>query len=84
MIKLIDAIYFLYSLSYLQIVIAGLSNVYSHYMVTYEEYQGQRYEGASTLFGPHTHAAYVQRFTDIVGKIVAGDTGKITSVKCFM
>lgn len=56
-----------------RVVIAGLSNVYSHYMVTYEEYQAQRYEGASTLFGPHTHAAYVQLFKDIVGKMVAGE-----------
>jgi neutral ceramidase len=47
------------------IVIAGLANSYSHYITTYEEYQQQRYEGASTLFGPHTLAAYQQTFYDL-------------------
>jgi len=31
----------------------SLSNAYVGYMTTYEEYQVQHYEGASTLFGPH-------------------------------
>jgi len=44
------------------IEIAGLSNSYSHYCTTFEEYQVQRYEGASTLYGPHTLAAYQQEF----------------------
>jgi neutral ceramidase len=34
------------------VVIAGPSNVYSHYVTTREEYTVQRYEGASTLYGP--------------------------------
>lgn len=33
-------------------VIAGLSNSYTQYIATYEEYQAQRYEAASTLYGP--------------------------------
>eukprot|EP00158_Paraphelidium_tribonemae_P008999 Partr_v1_DN28746_c0_g1_i1_m62773 putative Ceramidase len=45
-----------------KIVISGLSNSYSAYVATEEEYQVQRYEGASTLFGPHTLAAYIQEF----------------------
>ena len=44
------------------VVIAGLSNSYSHYTATYEEYQLQRYEGASTLYGPHTLDAYRQEY----------------------
>ena len=28
-----------------KVVIAGLSNVYTHYIATFEEYQVQRYEG---------------------------------------
>lgn len=36
------------------VILAGLSNTYSNYITTYEEYQLQRYEGGSTLFGPHT------------------------------
>jgi neutral ceramidase len=42
------------------VVIAGLTNAYSGYTTTYEEYQMQRYEGASTMYGPHTLSAYVQ------------------------
>ena len=42
------------------VVIAGLSNTYSSYVATREEYQAQRYEGSSTIFGPHTLDAYIQ------------------------
>lgn len=42
------------------VVIAGLSNSYSHYTATYEEYQAQRYEAASTLYGPFSLDAYRQ------------------------
>lgn len=41
------------------VVIGGPANTYAHYIATEEEYSIQRYEGASTLFGPHTLAAYV-------------------------
>jgi neutral ceramidase len=34
------------------VVIAGPANTYAHYITTIEEYGVQRYEGASTLFGP--------------------------------
>ncbi len=43
-------------------VIAGLSNAYSGYVTTREEYAAQRYEGGSTHFGPYTLAAYQQEF----------------------
>ncbi|CAB4284653.1 unnamed protein product [Prunus armeniaca] len=44
------------------VVIAGLTNTYSQYVTTFEEYKVQRYEGASTLYGPHTLEAYIQDF----------------------
>lgn len=44
------------------VVVGGLSNVYTHYVATYEEYQEQRYEAGSTLFGPHTLNAYIQQY----------------------
>lgn len=44
------------------VTINGLSNAYSGYTTTFEEYQMQRYEGASTMYGPHTLSAYVQEF----------------------
>lgn len=46
----------------LYFVISGLSNTYSSYITTFEEYQVQRYEGGFTLFGPHTLDAYIQEF----------------------
>ena len=45
-----------------RVTIAGLSNTYTHYITTREEYQGQRYEAASTLYGQYTLEAYIQEF----------------------
>lgn len=39
-------------------VIGGPANTYTHYITTLEEYNIQRYEGASTLYGPNTLPAY--------------------------
>ena len=44
----------------MELVIAGLTNTYSSYVTTFEEYGVQRYEGASTIYGPHTLDAYIQ------------------------
>lgn len=46
----------------LQVILSGTTNIYSSYTVTPEEYQIQRYEGASTMYGPHTHTIYNQQF----------------------
>ena len=59
--------------------IAGLANGYSDYVATYEEYQGQRYEAASTIYGPHTHAAYVQLFEELVDEMAASTTAAVAS-----
>src|SRR5690606_7516251 len=40
------------------ILITGYANAYSGYITTYEEYHAQCYEGAHTLFGKWTGAAY--------------------------
>lgn len=42
-----------------KVVIGGPSNTYAHYITTNEEYGRQRYEGASTLYGPWTAEAYI-------------------------
>ncbi|KAG7217817.1 hypothetical protein INR49_020879 [Caranx melampygus] len=52
-----------------EVVIAGLSNVYTHYITTYEEYQVQRYEGASTIYGPHTLTAYLHKYRGLARAI---------------
>ncbi|XP_047973186.1 neutral ceramidase 2-like [Salvia hispanica] len=58
--------------SNVHVVIAGLTNTYSQYVTTYEEYQMQRYEGASTLYGPHTLSAYIQVFQKLATSLVTG------------
>ncbi|CAM1501953.1 Fc.00g039370.m01.CDS01 [Cosmosporella sp. VM-42] len=41
------------------VVLGGPANTYAHYVATPEEYEVQRYEGASTLFGKHELDAYI-------------------------
>ncbi|KAF8406678.1 hypothetical protein HHK36_008769 [Tetracentron sinense] len=55
------------------IVIAGLTNTYSQYVATFEEYKQQRYEAASTLYGPHTLSAYIQEFKKLATTIAKGE-----------
>ncbi|KAK5108333.1 hypothetical protein LTR62_008429 [Meristemomyces frigidus] len=43
------------------VVLGGPANTYTHYITTREEYAIQRYEGASTLYGPWTLDAYINR-----------------------
>jgi neutral ceramidase len=60
-------------------VIAGLSNGYSSYVTTREEYAAQHYEGAFTQFGPWTLAAWQQNFAAVSDALKTGvpavDTG---------
>ncbi|KAI3419241.1 Neutral ceramidase [Psidium guajava] len=60
--------------SNVHIVIAGLSNAYSQYVTTFEEYEVQRFEGASTLYGPHTHSAYIQEFKKLIEALITDKT----------
>merc|ERR1712136_501184 len=55
-----------------QVTIGGLANSYSHYCATYEEYQAQRYEAGSTLYGPHTLDAYIQEFSRLSKDLLSG------------
>ena len=50
-----------------KLALGTYANEYSQYITTREEYSSRQYEGASTLFGPHTLAAYQQ---------VAAETGE--------
>ena len=45
------------------VVLGGPANSYTHYIATEEEYGIQRYEGASTLYGPHTLNAHINLTT---------------------
>ena len=53
-------------------VIASLANTYTSYLTTYEEYQSQQYEGASTQFGPYTLLAYQQEFGKLAYALAHG------------
>lgn len=48
------------------VIVAGLCNTYSDYITTPEEYQIQRYEGASTIYGPHTLTIYLKHYQELV------------------
>lgn len=52
------------------VVISALSNAYVQYITTNEEYQLQRYEGASTIFGPWALAALQQEYAQLTKALV--------------
>ncbi|KAI1231573.1 hypothetical protein IHE44_0007644 [Lamprotornis superbus] len=54
-----------------------LCNVYTHYITTYEEYQVQRYEAASTIYGPHTLSAYIQLYRGLAKAIALNATEEL-------
>ncbi|CAH1381135.1 unnamed protein product [Tenebrio molitor] len=55
-------------------VITGHSNDYTNYIATPEEYQLQRYEGASTIFGPQTLNLYIKKYKELAAAMVKGET----------
>ncbi|CAE6393441.1 unnamed protein product [Rhizoctonia solani] len=57
------------------IVVAGPANTYAHYVTTREEYSIQRYEGASTIYGPFTLEAYTDLFTKYAPFLADNATG---------
>lgn len=54
------------------VALGKYANEYSPYITTPEEYGAQHYEGASTLFGPHTLAAYQQVAAQLARAIAQG------------
>lgn len=52
------------------VILAGLSNIYASYVTTPEEYQIQRYEGASTIYGPHTLTLYVDQYVRLAKAMI--------------
>jgi neutral ceramidase len=54
------------------VIISALANAYSHYVATPEEFTVQRYEGASTLFGPNTLPAYLQEYNKLALLLIRG------------
>lgn len=60
------------------VVISALSNMYTHYVTTSEEYQKQRYEAASTLYGPYTLNAYLNQFEQLVDSLTLVNFGNFS------
>lgn len=56
------------------VVLGGPANSYTHYITTEEEYGIQRYEGASTLYGPHTLQAYINATLSFIPYLKATST----------
>lgn len=48
------------------VVLGAPANSYTHYIATPEEYSVQRYEGASTLYGPWTLDAYLNKSVELL------------------
>ncbi|WP_269085927.1 neutral/alkaline non-lysosomal ceramidase N-terminal domain-containing protein [Mycobacteroides franklinii] len=54
------------------VLVAGYSNGYFHYVTTPEEYEEQRYEGGSTLFGKWQLPALQQVVAELAGAMLRG------------
>lgn len=61
------------------VIVAGYTGDYVNYVTTREEYESQQYEGASTLFGPWTQAAYTQEFARLATDLAAGRPSEAAS-----
>lgn len=57
-----------------QVILAGLSNIYTSYVTTPEEYEMQRYEAASTIFGPHTLTLYMEQYERLAYAMTRNET----------
>ncbi|EMR64506.1 putative neutral ceramidase protein [Eutypa lata UCREL1] len=56
------------------VVIGGPANTYAHYIATPEEYEIQRYEGASTLYGQWQLPAYINLTVSNIGYLAPDAT----------
>ncbi|KAK4504178.1 hypothetical protein PRZ48_005094 [Zasmidium cellare] len=56
------------------VVLGGPANSYTHYIATPEEYTVQRYEGASTLYGPWTLPAYINLTLKYLPRLAGAET----------
>ncbi|XP_060803646.1 neutral ceramidase [Amyelois transitella] len=56
-----------------RVVVTGLTNEYIHYIATFEEYQVQRYEAASTIYGPHTLEIFLNKYSELASAVVQGE-----------
>ncbi|CAG4949494.1 unnamed protein product [Colias eurytheme] len=55
-----------------RVVVGGLTNEYIHYVTTFEEYQIQRYEAASVIYGPNTLDIFLNKFREFTAVAIEG------------
>ncbi|XP_038214636.1 neutral ceramidase-like [Zerene cesonia] len=55
-----------------RVVVSALANEYIHYVTTFEEYQVQRYEAASVIYGPHTLDIFLNKFREFTAVAIEG------------
>jgi len=55
-----------------EVALGTYANEYAQYITTLEEYSAQHYEGASTLFGPHTLEAHQLAAADLAAAMAGG------------
>ncbi|KAM0491911.1 hypothetical protein ACHAP8_010284 [Fusarium lateritium] len=58
------------------VVAGGPGNTYAHYVTTPEEYDAQRYEGASTVHGRHSLDAYINLTSTYLDYLLGEDGAK--------
>merc|ERR1712151_666538 len=56
------------------VAFATYANDYSGYVTTEMEYMVQRYEGASTLYGPKTNEVYAREFASLFRETMNGSS----------
>ena len=61
------------------IIVSPLSNDYADYLTTFEEYQEQRYEAASTIFGPNSLTAVEYHFKKLLNGLIHDKSDEINS-----
>jgi neutral ceramidase len=61
-------------------VVAGPANTYSHYIATIEEYGVQRYEGASTIYGPCVYHFPSALWNQLISFVKTPWTHTLTSI----
>lgn len=64
-----------------QVVLSALSNAYAGYVATNQEYQLQRYEGASTHFGPWEEAALQQELGKLAKALTHDEPLSVTGLQ---
>lgn len=64
-----------------QVLLSGLANSYTSYIVTPEEYSVQRYEGASCIYGPFTLLAYLDQYARLGKAAAAGQEMPATGLQ---